>query len=362
MILNSHYYPDWIWKNTGTPEAYCAIAVVEGNRFGGKSVGIGKYAIRDYLEHGYRACFVTRYKADMEDQKILPFEAFWKKAWRFGATDNIIPDIEEHELSFKGHYAYIDGKLFAYPASLSVSGKTKNADFDNVHTIIFDEYISEDNTELQEEFTAIFRLYDTIARGRDDALLTTRMVFISNCITKESTLKDKLGMTKVIRKDSKRIDRREEMGWIYEQVKNKAVSEKYDKSPIARALRNSDEGKQYLGYAQNNEFKDNEEFVQLKPPKGKYTYMCNVTYGGEVYGIKYYSSEKKFYFTDTDVNTGINPNYAITKEDHNKNTLLIINSDMREKLRQYKLHFSAGNMLFNNLKSKATFMDIYKYL
>lgn len=370
MIKNGHFYPDWEWKNlihyNEEKEEYegeAAFAVIEGNRFGGKSVGVGVYALADYFNYGYRCCFVTRYKDDMEDSKILPLESFWKKAWRFiNSDEERVPEIEKHELSFKGHYAYIDGKLFCYPASLSVSGKTKTADFDNVRKIIFDEYVSEDNRELNDEVTCIYRLYDTIARGRDDALKTTSMIFISNCITKASTLKEELGISREVRPDTKRIDRGEEKGWIYERITNKAVSEEYNKSAIAKAQRCGDIGQAYSGYAQDNEFKDNENFVQVKPPKGNYTYMCNITYQGNVYAIKYYRKENKYYFTDKGVNEEFIYNYAMTKEDHSFNTSLILDKNIRDRLVQYKLHFGVGDFLFSSLKCKSVFMDIYKYL
>lgn len=370
MIKNSHYYPDWIWKNkvhfneeTGIYEGNAAICVIEGNRFGGKSVGVGIYALMDYFKYGYRSCFVTRYKDDMEDSKILPLESFWKKCWRFiNSDENRVPDIDAHDLTFKGHYAYIDGELFCYPASLSVSGKTKTADFDNVRNIIFDEYVSEDNRELPEEVTCIYRLYDTIARGREDALQTTGMIFISNCFTKSSTLKEELGISREVRKDTKRLDRGEAKGWIYERVLNQAVAENYNNSPIAKAQMCGDIGQSYLGYAQNNEFKDNENFVQVKPPKGNFVYMCNMSYMGNVYAIKYYPKESKYYFTDEGIDENFISHYAMTRDDHSFNTTLIMDKRIKDKLNQYKLHFGVGNFLFSSLKTKAVFMDIYKYL
>ena len=370
MIKNGHYYPNWIWQNkihknekTGEYEGDAAICVIEGNRLGGKSVGVGIYALKDYFDYGYRACFVTRYKDDIEDSKILPLESFWKKCWRFINSDEMrVPDIDSHELTFKGHYAYIDGKLFCYPASLSVSGKTKTADFDNVHTIIFDEYISEDNRELPDEVTCIYRLYDTIARGREDALKTTAMILISNCITKASTLKEELKISREVREDSHRVNRGEERGWIYERVDNKAVTEEYNKSAIAKAQLCGDVGQAYLGYAQNNEFKDNETFVQLKPPKGVYTYICNMTYNGKIYAIKYYNMSNVFYFTDSDIDENFVINYAMTRDDHTFNTTLILDKKIKDRLNQFKIHFSMGSFLFNSLKTKAAFMDIYKYL
>lgn len=370
MIKNNHYYPDWIWKKklhkneeTGTYEGDCSLCVLEGNRFGGKSVGVGVYAIKDFFDYGYRCCYVTRYKDDMEDKKILPLESFWNKSWRYVNSDEVrVPDIENHTITFKGHYAYIDDKLFCYPASLSVSGKTKNADFDNVHTIIFDEYISEDNRELPDEITCIYRLYDTVARGREDALQTTSMIFISNCITKASTLKEELGISKLAREDTKRLDRGKDFGWCYERILNKAVADAYSESAIAKAMRCGGFGKAYLGYAQNNEFKDNEDFVQVKPPKGNYLYKCTLTFNNKSYAIRYYGQENKFYMTDEEVKDNYPLNFAMTREDHTINTNLILNKTVKDTLNQYKLHFGYGNMLFNNLKTKSVFMDIYKYL
>lgn len=370
MILNTHFYPDWEWKNlihfneeTRQYEGEAALAVIEGNRFGGKSVGVGIYCLEDYFKYGYRCCFVTRYKDDIEDSKIMPLESFWKKCWRFINSDRVrVPNIEEHQLTFKGHYAFIDGKLFCYPASLSVSGKTKTADFDNVRKIIFDEYISEDNRELPDEVTCIYRLYDTVARGREDALQTTAMIFISNCITKASTLKEELGISREVRSDTKRLDRGKEKGWIYERISNKAVSEKYNNSAIAKAQMCGDIGQAYSGYAQNNQFRDNENFVQLKPPKGTYDYICNITFNSEVYAVKYYRSDKRFYFTDSEVKMNFPINYALTREDHTVDTTMILNNQIKMRLDSFKLNFCSGNFLFSSLKCKQVFMEIYRYL
>lgn len=370
MILNGHYYPDWIWNNTihknehtGEYEGDAAFAIIEGNRLGGKTVGVGVYCIKDFFDYGYKCCYVARYKDNIEDSKILPLESFWSKAWRFVNSDKMrVPDIDEHRLTFKGHYAYIDDILFCYPAALSVSGKTKNADFDNVHKIIFDEYLDEDGRELPNEVESIYRLYDTIARGRDDALQTTSMILISNCVDKASSFKHDLGIDLECREDTKRLNRGAEKGWIYERIYNKAVTEQYNNSAVARAQRQGDIGQAYSGYAQGNKFKNNEDFVSFKKPKGKGSYLYNITYNNVTYSLKYYERAGVIYMCDTDVDEDYPVNYALTKEDHTINTSLIINHDIKLKLDQLKIHFSNGNLQFNNLKTKKVFLEIYKTL
>lgn len=369
MILNSHYYPDWIWKRLAhydeESKEYVggAFGVIEGNRFGGKSVGVGVYALEEFFKTGHKCVYTTRYKDDIEDSKVLPLESFWKKGWRFINSDKIrIPDIDDHVLTFKKHHAYIDGELFCYPASLSMSGKSKNGDYENVHKIIFDEYVAENSNELLNEVESIYRLYDTIARGREDALQTTSMIFISNCITKASSLKHDLGIDLLCREDTKRLDRSEEFGWCYEKVYNEAVTEKYNQSPIAKAQRCGDIGRAYAGYAQNNEFKDNDSFIDKKAPSGKGLYLYNVTYNNKVYSFKYYERAGFVYMSSKDVDTSHPFNYAMTREDHTVDTSLILTPEVKQRLDQLKAHFSAGSLHFDNLKTKQVFMDIYKYL
>lgn len=115
MIKNGHYYPDWIWRNklhynyeSGEYEGACAFAYIEGNKRGGKSVGVGIYALVDWFKHREKCVYICRYQDDIENSGVLPVESFWKKCWRFVNSDEIrVPDIEDHELTFKGHKAYI---------------------------------------------------------------------------------------------------------------------------------------------------------------------------------------------------------------------------------------------------------------
>lgn len=369
MIKNGHFYPDWQWKKklhkneeTGEYEGDCAFCILEGNRIGGKSVGVAIYALWDFFKYGYRCCFTTRYKDDIEDSKTLPLESFWKKGWDFINSDVVrVPDIEAHELTFKGHHAFIDGKLFCYPTALSTAGKGKRGHYENVHTIIMDEYIAEGERELDDEMAAVYRLYDTVARGRDDALETTSMIFISNCVSEASSVKDELGISKEIRNDTKRVDRGKTKGWCYERMFNKAVSDNYKNSAISRAQMCGDIGQMYQGYAQNNKWQDNNSFVQKKKPTGKCESLFNIRHLGKLYGIMFYAKEEKYYMTDEGVDETNPLSFAMSTDDHVNDTL------MRDKfakihLQQLKLRFNRGDLIFANMNCKKAFMDFYKYL
>ena len=369
MIKNGHYYPDWIWKNKlhydhekQQFDGSCAFCYIEGNKRGGKSVGVGIYALVDWFKYKYRCVYICRYQDDIENSGVLPVESFWKKCWRWINSDEVrVKDIDDHELSFKGHKVYIDGELFCYPVSLNKANKFKSGDFDNVHLGIYDECVAEDGTELPDEVFNLYLLYDTIARSRDDALKDTSIVLISNCITKASSIKEELGIAKEIRNDTKRLLRKQ-YGYCYERVLNSIVQEEIEGSAIAKLQRHGEVGKRFLGYAQNNEFRDNESFVMKKPPRGNYVYMDNVTYNGKTYAIKFYKEEGLYYFTSSGIDNDYPNNYALTRQDHSFNTVLLYTPNIKRKFDQYKLHFGAGNFRFNTLATKNVFMDIYKYL
>ena len=104
---------------------------------------------------------------------------------------------------------------------------------------------------MPNEVSAIYNIYDTVARGRDDALKTTSVIFISNVITEASDFHVELNIDREMRADTKRLFRPEK-GYCLEKVDNEAVVDKVNASPFAKLLNAGEEGKAYLGYSQAN--------------------------------------------------------------------------------------------------------------
>ena len=366
MIKNGYYYPDLIWEhklhkdeNTGEYKGDCAYLFIEGNRRAGKSVGVGIYALKDFFKYGYKTALVRRYLKDFEDKKKQAMENFWKKAWFTCLKYGYIEDLDKHEMTFDGHIMYIDGVVFCYPVALNLYNDYKNNMFENVHTIIYDEFVTEQSTRLKDEVFAMFNIYDTIARSRDDALKTTSVIFISNVISNANDFHAELGIDRELRTDTKKLIR-PQYGYMVEIVNNKTASDEMNDSVIARVMGKSETGRRYLGYSQNNESKDDDSFILTKP-KGKFYYMFNITYDKKVYGMRYFPEHGAFYFSDCDVDKTFPQNYACTKDDHTVNTTLIT-SILRPQLKKYQVYYASGLLWFNSQRAKRVFLELFRYL
>lgn len=367
MIKNGYYYPNLIWEHklhkdekTGEYKGDCAYLFIEGNRRAGKSVGVGIYALKDYFKYGYQTALVRRYLKDFEDKKKQAMENFWKKAWFTCLKYGYIEGLEEHKLSFDGHIAYIDDKIFSYPVALNLYNDYKNNMFENVHTIIYDEFVTEQATRLKDEVFAMFNIYDTIARSREDALQTTSVIFISNVISNANDFHAELGIDKELRSDTKKLIR-PQYGYMVEIVNNEVAAAEIENSVIAKVMGKSETGRRYLGYSQGNEGKDDDSFIDSKGLKGKSYYMCNFTFDKKIYGLRYFPESGKFYFSDTDIDKSFPQNYACTKDDHTMNTTLITQI-LRQSLKKYQIYYASGLLWFNSQRAKKVFLELFRYL
>lgn len=379
MIRNGYYYPDYIWKNTchsneitGKAEGECAFGFAVGNRRAGKSVGIGIFAIADFLLFGYENVLIRRYLDDFKKKKAM--ENFWMKSWNyFQEFPNIVKsdvklqeiyplDLVEnfnwdgHEMTFSENHAYIDGKCFSYPCALNKYNDFKNENFKNIHKLIYDEFITEDGSRLDKEVFALYNVLDTAARGRDNALNTTAVIFISNSITNVNDFYIELGIDKELRADTKRLYRPDK-GYVLECVMNNAAADEMNTSKIAKVMQGSI-GQQYLGYSQGNEVKDDESFVERL--SGRMNYLYNLKYDDKLYAIKYHYEECCYYMTDEGVDETAHC-YALQREDHTLDTVLLTTA-LRAKMGIVKSFYASGFMRFSSFRCKSIFLDFYRYL
>ncbi len=382
MIINGFYYPIELWgkklheETEGGGTGDCALLFCIGNRKAGKSVGVGLFALLDFFCYGRTNALIRRYMRNFEDKKRPAMENFWTKSWNFlhelpsivhkspllsalypdEVMKRTVWDSNQHELTFEAHTAFIDGDIFSYPVALNLFNDYKNSNFQNVHTIIYDEFISEDGNNLPGEVSAFYNVYDTIARGREDALKTTAAVFISNAVTLNSPFFVELGIDREMRRDTKKLYR-PNSSYYLEMVNNAAAAEEMLDSPIARAMKAGEAGRAYLGYSQSNAFKDDKDFITGRPPG-----FGTCLYGFKIEGVEYYLwlfDNEKIFFTDRMTRPGT-PIYALTTADHGFDTTLIRgNSSMTYNI---KRAYDQRLVSFDSLRAKKAFLDIYKRL
>lgn len=360
MIKDGYYYPDWIWskkaeidESTKLRIAFAVFLFIIGNRGSGKSVGVGLAILNDYIEKGYQCALIRRYDKDFEGTDTS-MQSFWEKCYKFWEHK------DEHQITFKSNTAYIDNKKFCYPIALNKVDNVKHLDFENVHTIIFDEFIPETKRYVQikgmNELMIIFNILDTIARGRPKAKDTTSVIFISNTVTADNLYFNELGINKILRDNTKRIDREKEMGYVLEKVYNEEVAKETVESSFGKLLLNTKTGRNYLGYAQGNQFRDNKDFICGKI-KGKQKYLFTFIYAGTQFSAKF-SEDKNFWYLSESIDKTFPKRIALTKEDHSLNTSLI-NATYRETFKSFKKIYENGDLYFENLKLKHIWEEVY---
>lgn len=384
MIYNGYFYPATTWKNkphvneqTGVYSGECAFNFIVGNRRAGKSVGVGIFALADYLIYGYRSALIRRFDKNFKDAKSPAMQNFWMKCFPYmdefykivksdKGLQEMYPlekikaaNLTGHEIDFKDYHCLIDGKIFCYPIMLNRYDSNKNNEYDNVRNILYDEFIPETTTSgLPDEFTAVANVFDTIARNRPDALKTTGVVFMANAITKTNAFYTELGIDRELRSDTKKIIRPDK-GWSLEVVHNSVAEDEVKSSPFGKVLQASPSGRAYLEYSQENVVKDDDSFVEKIT--GDMRYIATIVYRKKSYAIKLSQSSGLYFFTDEKVDKSFSKTYALTKEDHGELTYLV-NPAIRKMLQFYRSFYDQGLMRFNSMRTKEIFLEIYSLL
>lgn len=275
MIYNGHYYPKevkehlrWYDPETDEVKGDANVAVICGNRRGGKTVGVGlDILVRNYLERGERCVLLARIK-DQVKRGYLP--RWWQKVLcndDFGITKELLKHELKYETTvFPKDLLTVDGDPFCY--CVPISGSTSVKDeymFDKATTILLDEAFQDRERQLVIEgrpaLSRIWEIHLTVARSWEHATACTNLIFVANSSQRENWVFSDLGVNNFVRSDTKFTCQK---GICFEMVLNKVVAEEFDKSLIAQIMRNSVTGADYIEAAVHNAFDDNTAFVKPK--------------------------------------------------------------------------------------------------
>ncbi|WP_187425958.1 phage DNA encapsidation protein, partial [Bacillus subtilis] len=105
------------------------VNMVVGGRSIGKTYGIKKQIIKEFIEKGHQFIYLRRYKGELK--KVGQF---------FDAVSKEFPDAK---FEVKGREFWINGKKAGYAIPLSAWQSEKGVDYPNVRTIFFDEFLRE---------------------------------------------------------------------------------------------------------------------------------------------------------------------------------------------------------------------------
>ena len=321
--------------------------IVIGERGVGKTYGFKKFIVNRFLNKHKQFAYIRRYDTDLEasvgntnDNKF------------FEQIRSEFPDSEfKISKSKKVRKLYIDNKLCGYALPLSAADSLKSSSYENVDTIIYDEFMLKEGSSqhyLRNEPEIILDLIETIGRLRD-----IRIYCLGNAISSTCPLMAYFDLTLPYNTDIKTF----KDGTIaVEYIKNEKYREVKKASRFGKLI----DGTKYGKYAIDNEFlTDSKAFIKKKDKFAKFYFILYVN--GRQYGIwRDFTNGYMYVSNDIDPNCPIK--FAIHEEDHNESTVFAkVRSNFWFK--QIINHYRMARLCFENQAVKNMFMqELNNYL
>lgn len=307
------------WHKTLSYDA--DVTMVIGPRGVGKTFGLRKQCIKDFLKDGSRFAEIVRFKTELSGvadgyfnrlQELSDFEDYiFRTDARYGYIAKKPTENED------GKKVKPDWQLITYFVALTDAQRMKKRTFNKVRRIIFDESILESTDRyhnyLPAEFGVLANLVDTISRERADvASLRPRVYLLGNACDLSNPYFTAYGVGT-------------DLTYGYRWYSNKTFLLHYVESGeygrekaigtvAGRMMQGTVAGK----IAIDNEFVGtNTEFVRSKPSRAKFTFgiKCN----GKTFGVWVDLQGGLYYVTGTIPNNTEKPIYALTVDDNKIN-------------------------------------------
>ena len=309
------------WHDTLSYDA--DVTMVIGPRGIGKTFGLRKQCIRDFLRDGSRFVEVCRFKNELSGvsdgyfNRLQDLPDFDEYVFRSESRYGYIAKRPENETDENGKKIKPDWKLLCYFVALSDSQRLKKRTFDKVRRIIFDESILERedryHTYLPNEFGVLANLVDTVSRERADTVgIRPRVYLLGNACDLSNPYFARYGVGT-------------DLQYGYRWYSNKTFllhyvaggnysTEKLEGTVAGRMMQGTAAAK----VAIDNKFiTTNTEFVKAKTSRSKFTFgiMCN----GKRFGVWVDMREGLYYVTSNFPKRTDKPIFALTASDNRIN-------------------------------------------
>ena len=315
----------------------------------GKTFGAKSYIIDHFKSKHKQSVYVRRYNRELQ-------ESLMKKGTPI-FFDQIKKKYPNDKLSNNSEVFYCNGEICGFAVPLSTSNILKSVSFEDVDTIIFDEYII-DNTGvyhyIKNEVTLFMELLETIIRLKPNI----KVLLLGNAISITNPYFIELNLSLPYNSEFKifkRDDKGQPLILVY-YGKNLKYREEKKKTRFGQLI----EGTSYGKYAIDNEMlRDSKSFIQKKTANSKFYFILKLN--NKNIGIWLdYQEQKMFISYDYDPLCPVI--FSMTNEDHDEHTLLLRcrTSPFFKSIIEY---YRTARLCFENQQIKNQIMNILiKYL
>ena len=315
-----------------------------GERGVGKSYGAKKYVANHFLKTNKEFVYIRRYKSELKEAMLKGGEGIF--------FNQISADKKFKNVKFKNSKdtMYINNKVCGYAIPLSVANILKSATFENVDTIIFDEFIIDKGNYhyLQNEVIQLLDVIETIARLRD-----IRVLFLGNAISITNPYFTFFDLHLPYNSD---IITFKDGLILVNYIKNIPYREMKKETRFGKLINDTPYGK----YAIDNEFlRDSKAFIRKKTKTSKFYFI--LVLNNKYYGVWNDYNENTIY-----ISKNFDPNcptiFALNNDDHTENTMLI-RARISPFFKSIIEHYRFGLLCFESQQIKNEVMRyVMKYL
>lgn len=309
----------------------------------GKSYGAKKFVAKRFINKGKQFVYLRRYKTELKQAMMKNGNPLF-----FKQIEND-EELKGHKFTNKNDTMYIDDKLCGFAMPLSIANILKSSTYDNVDTIIFDEFLIDKGNYhyLQNEVIQLLDVIETVARLRD-----IRVIFLGNAISITNPYFTFFNLSLPYNSEVK-IAKRDNKGnplIVIYYAKNQAYREVKKQSRFGQLI----DGTEYGKYAIDNEFlRDSKSFIRKKTKNCKFYFILVIN--GKHYGVWCdYKDGLMFISNDYDPNCPVV--FSINPDDHNENTLLI-RCRTSPFFKSIIEHFRLARLCFENQQIKNNVMQ-----
>lgn len=211
---------------------------VVSERGSGKTFSTLKYCVEKFLECGEQFVYVRRTETELELSNTTLLLQLQKEGY-----------FNEEEFLIKNNIIYCNGKMMGRCLSINTSHNLKSVSFPEVKTIIYDEFISENNRYLKYEPRKLLSLIETVGRMRD-----IQVIMLGN----KSSIYNPYFIYFGIKPEGKNLTRFRGRSILIYEFKGEEYREAKRKTKFGKLI----DGTEYGNFMLNNEaIDDNYDFV-----------------------------------------------------------------------------------------------------
>ena len=324
------------------PEVY----ICTSNRTAGKSTYFGRLLVNRFIKQKKKFALLYRFNYEIDNCANKFFndihELFFKKYM-----------MESKPMS-KGKFAelYLNDLSCGYAIALNDADFIKKNShlFNDIDSILFDEFQSENNVYCSKEVEKFLSIHKSIARGHGKQWRYVPVYMVSNLVSMLNPYFTDMGISSKLCSNTKYLKGH---GYVLEQHFNESAAQAQSESGLSKAFSNN----KYISYS-NNLIYLNDNMTFIEKPKGKSRYLATLRFNGKNFAIREYA-ESGVLYCDYNIDKSHPTKICATTDDLSTNFVMLKRNELL--ISTLRWFFEHGCFRFKDLTCKEAVLFCFSY-